>query len=430
MLRSPCRSLNSGNSGNSVCLAEACQILHENNENEPHFNDCAEEFAKDFADARTTARAAESTETRGYLRTGDLGFIRRGGKFGGCASSTDTRSDDLSQRASSTDATTTNPLPSSLDTNQTAGTLFVTGRLKDCFKIAGRAFSPEDLERVVSDFGVHFGGSSTGRHDGYAHGNGNALVAKSCLTKKGALFRNAGVVAFAMDERVATNDATCARNRSDAASEISRTRVCLVCEIRDAHGQGMTPCDASKLIDDIRMLITKTHGLLVNRNDIKLLKPGSVPMTGSGKKKRAACANRFRDGGFAEAQIKACDGAAGTGKQSGGFGEIFPGGLDRLIGMSLAKGPRETKSFMEQSVLSFVVDKFAGDATGLNANTKFLQVRVSRRPGYPAGRLPTLFGLSRCNTYCPSRLLTVYYYRNSSWRTLVKRHCTVSLCQR
>jgi|TARA_B110000238_G_C15907002_1_gene344495 hypothetical protein len=192
----------------------------------------------------------------------------------------------------------------------------------------------------------------------------------------------------------------------------------------------MTPCDASKLIDDIRMLITKTHGLLVNRNDIKLLKPGSVPMTGSGKKKRAACANRFRDGGFAEAQIKACDGAAGTGKQSGGFGEIFPGGLDRLIGMSLAKGPRETKSFMEQSVLSFVVDKFAGDATGLNANTKFLQVRVSRRPGYPAGRLPILFGLSRCNTYCPSRLLTVYYYRNSSWRTLVKRHCTVSLCQR
>ena len=243
-----------------------------------------------------------------FLRTGDLGFIR-------------------------------------------CGQLFITGRLKDAFKVNGRSFSPEDIERVVMDFG------STYMNEG-------SLTQK----KNEPLFRNAGVVAFAYEEEA---------ENGNTPVNTHRTKLGLVAEVRDTYGVTMRPVQASTLIDQIRTLIAKTHGLLIQRSDIKLLKPNSVAemRTGSGKKKRQKCKDLFLKHEFDAFQIAAVNVmngmGDGMGKQSS-TETVFPDGLDALTQLVRHKGVQYTRASMERNILAFVVKRFGGDKNKITPMTRLL----------------------------------------------------------
>jgi len=119
------------------------------------------------------------------------------------------------------------------------GELFIVGRVKDLLIIRGRNHYPEDIEATVQEI-------SGGR-----------------------------VAAISVSENSTENLVTVieVKERGDSA---------------EAVAQGL-----HDLKNDITAAITKVHG--VSAGDLVLVAPGSIPTTTSGKIRRAACAELYRD---------------------------------------------------------------------------------------------------------------------------------------
>ena len=157
----------------------------------------------------------------GYLRTGDVGFI-----------------------------------------DGVSGEVFVVGRMRDRFKVNGRAYSPEDIERVILD-------------------------------AKPGVFRRGGVAAFAFEEDALREK----KKQKTVAFCTPATRVGVVAEVRDeCHVHD--PVAYARLLDDVREVVSVTHGLRLRRRDVALVRKGAAPKTSSGKKRRDETRKLFLDGYF------------------------------------------------------------------------------------------------------------------------------------
>jgi acyl-CoA synthetase (AMP-forming)/AMP-acid ligase II len=168
-----------------------------------------------------TGKIWEKKKKGGYLRTGDVGFI-----------------------------------------DGVSGEVFVVGRMRDRFKVNGRAYSPEDIERVILD-------------------------------AKPGVFRRGGVAAFAFEEDALREK----KQKKTIAFCTPATRVGVVAEVRDeclVHD----PVAYARLLDDVREVVSVTHGLRLRRRDVALVRKGAAPKTSSGKKRRDETRKLFLDGYF------------------------------------------------------------------------------------------------------------------------------------
>ena len=123
------------------------------------------------------------------------------------------------------------------------GELFVTGRLKDLIIIDGRNHYPHDIERTVE-------------------AADSALQPGACA-------------AFSVDSDGA--------ERLVIAAEVQRRGL-------ERHGE----TSAHSTVRAIRRAVAETHGLEVHA--VRLLRPGSIPKTSSGKLRRLACRDEFLAG--------------------------------------------------------------------------------------------------------------------------------------
>ena len=219
----------------------------------------------DGGDAATTygkrlviePRTTKKTKRTGYLRTGDSGFI-----------------------------------------DGVTGEVFVVGRVRDRFKVNGRAYSPEDIERVILD-------------------------------AKPGVFRRGGVAAFAFVE---PRDDTFSSEKSSNPRLEPATRVGVVAEVRDEFASSRRlrrPADLAALLDDVRRVVLSVHGLRVRRRDVVLVRAGAVPKTSSGKKRRDETRRLFLDGFFRSRGARANDVFDGYNDEDGAddagdFGDVFP----------------------------------------------------------------------------------------------------------
>ncbi|MDI3314313.1 MAG: AMP-binding protein [Mycobacterium sp.] len=122
------------------------------------------------------------------------------------------------------------------------GELFIVGRLKDLLIVYGRNHSPDDIEATIQEI---------------THGRCAAISVSDAHTEK------------------------------------------LVAIVEVKH-RGESHRDAKDRLDavkrDITSAISRSHGLSVA--DLVLVPPGSIPLTTSGKVRRAACAERYRQSQF------------------------------------------------------------------------------------------------------------------------------------
>ena len=201
----------------------------------------------------------KKTKRTGYLRTGDSGFI-----------------------------------------DGVTGEVFVVGRVRDRFKVNGRAYSPEDIERVILD-------------------------------AKPGVFRRGGVAAFAFVE---PRDDTFSSEKSSNPRLEPATRVGVVAEVRDEFASSRRlrrPADLAALLDDVRRVVLSVHGLRVRRRDVVLVRAGAVPKTSSGKKRRDETRRLFLEGFFRRRESRVNDDVYFLSSQddedgaddAGDFGEIF-----------------------------------------------------------------------------------------------------------
>jgi fatty acid CoA ligase FadD21 len=122
------------------------------------------------------------------------------------------------------------------------GGLFIVGRIKDMLIIRGRNHHPEDIEATVQEI---------------TRGRVAAISVPMNSTEK--LVTVAEV-----------------KKRGDSATEATRW--------------------LSEVKSDVTSAISNAHGL--NVGDLVLVRPGSIPTTTSGKVRRAACAEQYRQDQF------------------------------------------------------------------------------------------------------------------------------------
>jgi fatty acid CoA ligase FadD28 len=124
-----------------------------------------------------------------------------------------------------------------------AGELFIIGRIKDLLIVYGRNHSPEDIEATVQEI-------TRGR-----------------------------CAAIAVPDR-------------------GTEKLVVIIEVKD---RGAIPAGAPDQLAvvkrEVTSAISKSHGVGVA--DLVLVAPGSIPITTSGKVRRAACVEQYRQGGFA-----------------------------------------------------------------------------------------------------------------------------------
>jgi fatty acid CoA ligase FadD28 len=129
------------------------------------------------------------------------------------------------------------------------GELFMIGRVKDLLIIYGRNHSPDDIEGTIQEI-------TGGR---------------------------AAAISVPLDHT----------EKLVAIIEL-KTR-------SNSHGDVMHKRAVVK--DEVTRAISKSHGLSVA--DLVLVPPGSIPITTSGKVRRAACAERYQHGQFARLEVQA-----------------------------------------------------------------------------------------------------------------------------
>jgi fatty acid CoA ligase FadD28 len=122
------------------------------------------------------------------------------------------------------------------------GELFIVGRIKDLLIVNGRNHSPDDIELTVQEI------------------SGGRVAAIS-------------VAESDMEKLVAVVEV---KNRGDSHSEVAEKRLTVRQEVASA--------------------IFNAHGLSIG--DLVLVAPGSIPITTSGKVRRAACVELYRNGQF------------------------------------------------------------------------------------------------------------------------------------
>lgn len=121
--------------------------------------------------------------------------------------------------------------------------LFVTGRIKDILIIRGRNYYPQDIEHTVE--------------------HSHPALSSGC----GAVF----------------------------ISEVNGTEQLIV--IQEVNRECWRSVNLEEIVKTIRAAISEEHQLQVHT--IRLLKPGTIPKTSSGKIKRYACREKFENGEFA-----------------------------------------------------------------------------------------------------------------------------------
>lgn len=125
------------------------------------------------------------------------------------------------------------------------GEIFIIGRIKDLLIVYGRNHSPDDIEATVQEI---------------SRGRCAAIAVPDSQTEK-------LVVIVEVRKRGATDD--------EAAEHLDRLK------------------------GEVASAISNTHGLSVA--DLVLVGPGSIPITTSGKVRRASCVEQYRHGQFARA---------------------------------------------------------------------------------------------------------------------------------
>jgi fatty acid CoA ligase FadD28 len=123
------------------------------------------------------------------------------------------------------------------------GELFIIGRIKDLLIVYGRNHSPDDIEATVQEI---------------SHGRCAAIAVPDSQTEK-------LVVIVEVKKRGATDE--------EAAAHLDQLK------------------------GELASAISNTHGLSVA--DLVLVGPGSIPITTSGKVRRATCVEQYRHGQFA-----------------------------------------------------------------------------------------------------------------------------------
>jgi fatty acid CoA ligase FadD28 len=123
------------------------------------------------------------------------------------------------------------------------GELFIIGRIKDLLIVYGRNHSPDDIEATVQEI---------------TRGRCAAIAVPDRDTEK-------LVVIIEVKERAAS--------REEAAGKLAVVKREVTSAISNSHGVGV--------------------------GDLVLVAPGSIPITTSGKVRRAACVEQYRHGQFA-----------------------------------------------------------------------------------------------------------------------------------
>ena len=278
------------------------------------------------ADAGAAGSRGGSRRTRrnakrigGYLRTGDSGFI-----------------------------------------DGVTGEVFVVGRIKDRFKVNGRAYAPEDIERVILD-------------------------------AKPGVFRRGGVAAFAFVERRTETADTDSPSPSTFALD-SATRLGVVAEVRDEavrSGRLRRPAEVASLLNDVRHVVLAVHGLRLRRRDVELVRAGTTPKTSSGKKRRDETRRWFLDGRFQKLRVAGADALdAVSAEDADARGDVFftetskrVGGtpeppeppepldpLETLRALARDKGERACVRHMETCLTRFA-DAFSRDQASQTSST-------------------------------------------------------------
>jgi fatty acid CoA ligase FadD28 len=122
------------------------------------------------------------------------------------------------------------------------GELFIVGRIKDLLIVRGRNHYPDDIEATISEI---------------SGGRAAAIAVTDEHTEKLAV-----IVEY--------------RKRGGSEQEVTE--------------------NLRRRSEAITSAISNLHGLSVH--DVVLVAPGSIPITTSGKVRRAACVQLYRDGGF------------------------------------------------------------------------------------------------------------------------------------
>ena len=274
------------------------------------------------------------------------------------------------------------------------GELFVTGRSKDLIVVGGRNFAPEDIERTIRDADAS---------EGWGDGTGASRA-------RGAL-RPGSIAAFSIERDGSTTDES----------------IGVIAETRD---DAISASLAGVVVDGVRAVISQTHGVSVRREDVLLLRARTAPRTTSGKLRRRACAEAFRDGTLSVVDAMKTNRRASTGDDDADVNRRrrrhrpFPDGRAPLLRTYASRGRDAVVAEMEAALLDHVRRRHgrsAGPGRRVHANT-----RLNREGVMDSFAIATMHGELELDLAIalPPTLLLV---EGSTPRTLARALCDLAV---